>query len=199
MKLYGMCCQKPVKDNIVENYDTGEYKIETVDSRELYEKYVNKYTSVLLYQTGILITSYGMRNLFELGKCAGTWLYSDTDSCYGQDWDMQKVEVYNNKCKQKLNANGYGAVIRDNKEYWLGVAEFDGFYPEMIYVGSKRYACRKENGDIKITVAGVPKIGAKCLNNDLNNFKEGFIFSGDITNKKTYTHIIVDKIYIDEG
>lgn len=196
--LYGMCCQRPVRPTIKEDYKNGEYFIDEEASEEDYNKYVERYSSVLNYQIGVWVTAYAMQNLFKLGKCAGTWLYSDTDSCYGYDWNEAKIKRYNEDCKIKLLANNYGAVNHNGREYWLGIAELDGIYNEFVCVGAKRYAVRKEDGSIKITVAGVPKSGVKCLDNDLNNFRKGMIFSGTVTGKKTHKHIIVDDIYIDE-
>ena len=65
-------------------------------------------------------------------------------------------------------------------------------------MGAKRYAGRnKEDGEIHITVAGVPKKpGAKCLRNSLKRFEPGFVFKGSITGKKTHTYITED-CYID--
>lgn len=196
--LYGMCCQKPVRDLIVEDYETGEYTISDQADEEEYNKFVHRYTSILPYQIGIWCTAYAMRNLFTLGRCAGYWLYSDTDSCYGQEWDTAAVEAYNESCKKKLIKNGYGPVMHNGRAYWPGIAEFDGHYKEFKFLGAKRYAVRKDDGSLKITVAGVPKsTGAKCISS-LDDFAEGFIFSGEITGKKTHKHIIVDDIYIDE-
>lgn len=193
-----MCCQKPVRDLIVEDYETGEYTISDQADEEEYNKFVHRYTSILSYQVGIWTTSASMRNLFTLGRCAGYWLYSDTDSCYGQDWDIAAVEAYNESCKEKLRKNGYGPIMHNDREYWPGIAEFDGHYKEFKFLGAKRYAVRKDDGSLKITVAGVPKsTGAKCISS-LDDFCEGFIFSGEITGKKTHKHIIVDEIYIDE-
>ena len=54
------------------------------------------------------------------------------------------------------------------------------------------------DNSIKITVAGVPKkTGSACLSS-LEDFKPGFIFSGEKTNKKTHTFLYNDKIYIDK-
>ena len=103
-----------------------------------------------------------------------------------------------------LQDNGYGAVIRNGKEYWLGVAETEGDndkYSEFKVMGAKRYCgrCVADN-DIHITVAGVPKkTGAKCLNNDINNFTNGFIFSGAKTGKLLHKYFYVDDIYIDDN
>ena len=200
--LYGMLCQKPCKEMIDEDYQTGEFHVNKETSmKDLYEKYKKKYTSILNYQWGCWVTSYAMYNLHQLGKCIapdGVWLYSDTDSCYTTKWDMNKVEAYNNKCKQKLKDNGYGAVVIGDKEFWLGCACKDGEYSEFRTVGSKRYAVRDaESGKLKITVAGVPKKGAACLSDDIDNFHKGFIFDGATTGKLQHTYFYESDIWID--
>lgn len=197
--LYGMCVQKCVKLIIEELYQSGEYKIaDEQDERELYEKYVNNRRSVLPYQWGVWCTSYSFANLHEIGSYAGTWLYSDTDSCYGLDWNSEGIKAYNERCKKRLLDRGYGAVHFNNRDYWLGICEVDGEYTEFVSVGAKRYAVRKLNGDLKITVAGVPKKGFQCLKNDLHNFRAGFIFDGETTGKKQHTYFHENDITIDE-
>ena len=201
--LYGMMVQKPVKPLIEEDYQTGDYAPKELDNEEAYEKYVKKYTSILPYQWGVWVTSYAFRNLHTLGKCVAPgeiWLYSDTDSCYSTGWDMEKVAAYNRQCKEKLEANGYGCVKIGEREFWLGVAERDGVYSEFRSCGAKRYCVRdKETGKLKITVAGVPKKGAKCLDDEINNFHRGFIFDGETTGKLQHTYYYEPEIWIDEN
>ena len=49
-------------------------------------------------------------------------------------------------------------------------------------------------------MAGVPKkTGAKCLNDDIHNFKQGFCFSGSITGKLTHSYIYHEDIFIDNN
>lgn len=195
--LYGMMVQKPCKEDITENYLTGEYEVGSGNYEELYEKYLKNKNSILNYAWGVWVTSYAFYNLFQLGKCCELWLYSDTDSCYGKGWDMEKVKAYNESCKEKLKNNGYGAVIRDGKEYWLGVAEVE-HHDQFKTMGAKRY-CLRDGEDLKITVAGVPKKkGALCLNNDIENFQDGFIFSGTKTGKQTHTYFFTEDIHTDE-
>ena len=190
-----------------QDYLHNDYKEEDLKYIEdKYEKYLKNRNSILNYNWGVWCTSYAFRNLFELGSCAGLWLYSDTDSCYGQDWDMELVEIYNEKCKDLLRRNNYGAVIRDGKEYWLGVVDEED-HKEFKTMGAKRYCVldsvfNKDTGQyedkIKITVAGVPKKnGAKCLS-DLDDFSEGFIFDGTITGKLTHTYFFNNDIKSDE-
>lgn len=194
--LYGMMVQKPCREEITEDYATGEYTVDSGNYEELYEKYLKNRSSILSYAWGVWVTSYAFSNLFKLGRCCDMWLYSDTDSCYGKDWDMQKVEEYNEGCKQKLLSNGYEAVMRDGKQYWLGVVDIEK-HDQFKTMGAKRY-CVRDGDQLKITVAGVPKKkGALCLDNDIENFTEGLIFSGTVTGKQTHTYFFSEGIHID--
>ena len=207
--LYGMLVQKSIREQIIEDYKTGEYKIDdNYNEKDEYEKYLNKKTALLPYQWGVWVTAYAFKHLFELGKCCEHWIYSDTDSCYGINWNKKKLDAYNKKCKEQLIANGYGAVEYDGQEFWLGVAEFDGEYSEFITLGAKRYCCRyapvkgnkeKNWNKLKITVAGVPKVGVDCLNDDIHNFKRGFVFDGDTTKKLMHSYIFNDDIQYVNG
>lgn len=201
--LYGMSVQKSIRPDIIENYLTGEFDIvESEHEQQDYDEYVEKITSILPYQWGVWVTSIAFYNVHQLAKCCRLPLYMDTDSTYGIDWDMDKVNAYNQGCKDRLTANGYGPVMRDGREYWLGVAESEGdkdTYTEFKYEGAKRYCGRcKKDGKLHTTVAGVPKIGAECLDDDINNFSPGFVFDGTKTGKKTHVYFNVPEIYIDE-
>lgn len=196
--LYGMCVQRPVKLVIEENYLTGDYRIaDEQNEPEIYQQYVDSPRSVLPYQWGVWVTSYAFANLFTIGSYAGIWIYSDTDSCYGMEWDKDGLAAYNESCKARLRERGYGAVEHNGREYWLGICELDGQYKEFISVGAKRYAVRMLNDILKITVAGVPKSGVLCLKNDIRNFRKGLIFDGETTGKMQHTYFYEDDIYTD--
>lgn len=196
--IYGCSCMK-VKEQINEDYATGDYYIVPEDIEDIYGKYINKRTSILNYTWGVWCTEYATINLHKLGACIdGEWLYSDTDSCYAFGWNEEKLEAYNQECKELLKKNGYGPVLFNDREYWLGIAEFDGEYSAMRICGAKRYCCVKPDGKLKLTVAGVPKTGVKCLDS-IEDFTDGFIFSGKITGKLTHTYYYADQgIYIDD-
>ena len=228
--VYGLTVQRSIREEFIEVTEPGEYKINAEgdtayfesgeyrqdfdkDMRKEYEKYLKNPNSVLNYQIGSYCTAYAFRNLFRLGACVNSyydrsgrlafpphWYYSDTDSCYSDDWNDEKIEAYNKECKALLKANGYGPVIVNDKEYWLGIAERDSCYSSYVVLGSKRYAGRDASDQkLHITVAGVPKQGAACLNDDLTNFRKDFIFDGRITGKKAHFYIFSkDGIYMDE-
>lgn len=219
--LYGLCVQKSIKPQIKELLsDTeingilkheGDYVTDdSIDEETIYQKYLDNKGNILLFSWGVWCTSYAMYNLFDLGKCVkddhqskiSRWIYSDTDSCYSDYWDYEKIERYNQKCKEELKANNYGPVVVGNREYWLGIAEHEegeDDYSEFKIEGAKRYCGRKcSDNEIHITVAGVPKKkGALCLEDDINKFTQDFIFSGTITGKLTHTYFYVPEIYTD--
>ena len=199
--IYGMTVQRVCRDEIIENYLTGEFSINEKVSEQEYIDTVNRKTSFLPYSIGVYVTAYAQRNLFRLGSCCETWLYSDTDSIYGYGWDKKKLNDYNSFCKKILTARGYKGIEHNGKEYWLGVAEKDGDYSEFVTLGAKRYCCRDvEKGKLKITVAGVPKkAGAECLEDDIKHFRRGFVFPGDRTGKLTHIYQYVDDIGIDDN
>lgn len=205
---YGCCVQKAIQENIVEDYDSGVYEIKNIDPKtgqelskeQLYDKYLNNHNKVLPYQWGVYVTAYAFYNLFTLGSYAKTWIYSDTDSCYGMGWNLKKVKQYNDNCRQKMIDRGYKPIEWKGKEYCLGVATLDGEYTQFRTVGAKRYCGRsKEDGKLHSTVAGVPKRGAACLDDNIDNFTKGFIFPGSKTGKQTHTYFYVDESYEDEN
>ena len=214
--LFGMCVQHPVSVNIEEDYKTGEYNPDMQfweHFEENYNKHVKNKNSFLPYQWGVWVTAYAQYNLFQLGKCVdydngGIWLYSDTDSCYATKFNEEKIKAYNENCKKLLKDHGYDPVIVKGKEYNLGVGEFDGEYMQFKTLHSKCYCDRPlvargdgfiMGSDLQITVAGVPKKGAECLKNNIENFRAFFTFYGKTTKKLQHTHITVDKIYTDKN
>ena len=124
---------------------------------------------------------------------AKEWIYTDTDSVYSIGWNEEAVKAYNDNCLKQLQANGYGAVEYEGKSYILGQAVLDGEYTEFRILGAKRYCGRsKADGKLHITVAGVPKKGAECLKDNINNFTKGFCFSGKETGKLQHTYLYGD-------
>ena len=197
---YGMCVQKAIQDDIEEMYETNEYHTESKYTEENYEKYRDSRSRFLPFQWGVWVTEYAMQNLHILGSFCDNWLYSDTDSVFGSGWDDEKIREYNEDCLRKLKDNGYGSVEVAGKVFTLGVAELDKTCEEFRTLGAKRYAYRSaEDHELHITVAGVPKKGAICLHDDIENFQKGFLFDGVTTGKKQHTYIYVEEPYIDEN
>lgn len=205
--LYGMSVTKAVKPSITEIYEddpekeaySGDYFVDDKNLQKEFDKYNKNRNNILPYVFGIYTTSYAMLHLFELSDCIDDinhhWIYSDTDSIYSDNWNEDRVAAYNRHVIDELIKAGFGPVTVGTKTYNLGIAEDDGEYDEFITQGAKRYAV-KVGKKIKITVAGVPKIGS-CALRSLEDFREGFIFYGQGTGKMTHTYIYHD-IFEDE-
>lgn len=204
--IYGMTVQHLMQNDINENPETGEYVTVYHDTEEDFNKAVKKRGTFLFYAYGCWVTSYAMKNVILLSHCVNaasrdnSALYIDTDSCYSDDWNMQAIEQYNRLCRAKLKSAGYDPIVVNGREYAPGIAELDGEYIEFRAMGSKKYCCRKKDGSLKITVAGVPKkTGVLCLDNDIENFKRGFIFDGETTGKLTHIYQYAEGIYTNEA
>lgn len=221
---FGMCAQRPVKEQIREAYEDitiGEgfnkqefkcgdfYVDEDFNPETEYEKFLNNRNSFLPYPVGVWCTAYAQANLFKLGKCVPeteTWLYSDTDSVYATAFDEEKIASYNKSCIDKLEARGFKGIMYKDKLYYPGVAEDDGSYMHFKTLHSKCY-CKRHfvakgdnfimGDDLQITVAGVPKKGAISLKNNIDNFKTYALFPGTDSGKLQHSHIFVDHIYVD--
>lgn len=205
--LYGLCAQHSIKEDLKEDYLSGEFEMSKKDYEAKYERYSNNWRSILNYQIGIWCTSYAQRNLFDLCmNCINdpyeNWIYSDTDSGYSTSWNEEKIKAYNEERIRLLKANGYDGVVHEGRTYYLGIVESEGdkdLYTEFVTMGAKRYCgrCRKDN-ELHITVAGVPKRASVSLKDDIYSFKKGFIFDGITSGKKTHAYNYVDDIYIDK-
>lgn len=129
-----------------------------------------------------------------------------------EGYDESVITDYNKEVIQKikkvcldlsLNEDDFSPTDIYGEKHTLGLWDFDGFYEEFKTLGAKKYAyitkmniekARKKGiyniirtrGDtaicLGITVSGVPKTGAKALNN-LQEFKENLVFPYKYTNK----------------
>ena len=200
--IYGMTVTNEIRDEV--EIHNGEWIEIPLSNSDILDK-LNKQEKdgFLSFSTGVWVTAYARRNLEKnIMKLDEYVVYCDTDSikvCEG--YDKQVIEDYNKQVLEKLKAASKYLGIplerfspKDVKgvERPLGVFDSDGHYEEFITQGAKKYAVKvkeknKETGEIeehiKITVSGVPKSGAKCLNGDLNNFRDDLVFDHKYTNK----------------
>ena len=178
--LYGMCVQKIIREDILEDFESGEWKLDRVKddpekAQAALDAFYKNRKKYLPFQWGVWVTAYAQEELFKLGSLCGTWIYSDTDSVKGLDWDLEGLQKYNDNIRRMAASRGYGSLQYNGKEYTIGVAEYDGTYEEFVTLGSKRY-CYREDGELHITVAGVPKIGVAELQDDIRRFRKNMVF-----------------------
>ena len=66
-------------------------------------------------------------------------------------------------------------------------------------LGAKKYVYRLNDG-LHLTLSGVSKSAVKYLNDDINNFKDGFVFGYEQSGKLTHYYMddMVDVVYTDK-
>ena len=207
--LYGMSVTNTIRDNVIYDDETGIWSEEELSNDDIKQKLESeKKKAFLSFAYGVWVTAYArdnlLRRVIELDEYV---VYCDTDSIKLIDgYDKSVFDKYNesviNKIKfvsnmLKIEFSKYSPKDIKGNEHILGVFESETesynkyTYNEFITQGAKKYAYKtgiknKDTGEIeekiKITVAGVPKSGAKALKS-LSEFKDNFIFNFKDTNK----------------
>lgn len=170
--IYGMMCQDPLQD--INEYIDNEWTFEKVDLYEGIEKYNNSKTRTTFYPWGVWCCAYARRNLWLSGiiPLGNDYIYSDTDSVkyLNPEKHTKLFSDYNKEITKKLFATckwyhidpikTHPSTI-DGKEKPLGVWDHDGDYNQFKTLGAKRYLVETTDGEIKPTIAGLPKKKAK--------------------------------------
>ena len=194
---YGMTAQDPVKQSV--KFREGEYVLDIQDIGKLLKASNKK--AFLSYAWGVWVTAWARYRLQEVIDIAGhNFIYCDTDSVkYIGDID---IEQYN---RQRIHDSRINkAYARDQKGiiHYMGVFENEienekKAYDRFKTMGAKKYVYEL-NGDLHITIAGVPKKdGAKELG-CIENFEEGFIFK-DAGGTESIFNDDIDMIIESEG
>lgn len=199
--IYGMAVTKNISDSVI--FKNKIWQEIPLNNDEIIEKLnKEKDKAFLSFAYGVWVTAYARSNLISnIIKCDKYMVYADTDSMkLKKGYNIDVINNYNESVKERiktvskiLDIPEYKFSPKDHKgnKHMLGLFESDGHYLEFITQGAKKYAVRKLKKDketnilhevIEITVAGVPKNGAKALYN-LDIFRDDFVFDYKNTNK----------------
>lgn len=197
--LYGMSVTNTIRDDVIYNDKTGEWYEEELTNDDIVDKLESeKKQAFLSFSYGVWCTAWArdnlLRRVIELDDYV---LYCDTDSIkLRPGYDKNVFIEYNKKVEEKIRYvskllkipfEKYCPEDVFGKKHLLGVFESEGTYDKFITQGAKKYAIEKDN-KIQITVAGVPKTGAKALKR-LEDFKDNFIFSFEDTGKNLLIYV----------
>lgn len=202
--LYGMTVTNTIRADVnFVNFDEWVEKPLT-DSEIMTKLFKDKKRGFLNFAWGVWCTAYARDNLLRrVLALDDKVVYCDTDSCkVCQGYDKSVFDNYNKSvvakikqvCKERnIDFDRYApADIKGNK-HLLGVFECETgkgrsvTYDQFITQGAKKYAYTVD-GEIHVTVSGVPKSGgAKCLKS-LDEFRDDLVFDFEHTNKLTLAY-----------
>ena len=164
--VYGMMVTNIVMPvvNYFDEWDTDD----KIDVEKEIDRYNTQKQRFLFYPWGVYVTSYARYNLLStVYKMGMDYIYSDTDSIKGRNWNCHEniFESYNLDIKYKMlkMCRRYGLDEKllhpadiNGKEHWLGIWDYEGQYDKFKTLGAKRYLTEK-NGKLSSTVAGCNK------------------------------------------
>ena len=197
--LYGMSVTNMIRDKVNFDDETKMWEEEELTNDEIIEKLLSeKKKAFLSFAYGVWVTAYARNNLLRnVIKLDEYVIYCDTDSMkLKQGYDKSVIDNYNKFVENKINRvskllnidiERYAPEDSKGKKHMLGLFECETkenhtyTYDRFITQGAKKYAYELD-GKISITVAGVPKQGAKALKR-LEDFKDDFVFRHEDTGK----------------
>ena len=198
--LYGMTVTNMIRDEV--NFDniTGWSESELTDSLIFDKLLEEKEKAFLSFSWGVWVTAYARDNLLRrMIQLDPYVVYSDTDSlkCV-QGYDRKVFDEYNQSVIKKIQKvsstldipfENYAPEDSKGVKHLLGIFECETgvgrkyTYDRFITQGAKKY-CVEIDGQIEITVSGVPKSGNKCLKR-IEDFRDDLVFDYKYTNKQT--------------
>ena len=147
--VYGMSVTDIVHEEQVYSSDT--WTTEDPNVADQIKHYNNSYNRFLYYPWGVFVTAY-----------------SDTDSIKAINYKkhLPYIKQYNHDIVKKLEKclDHYGIDKKelspldiDGNKHTLGVWDFEEVYKRFKTLGAKRYIIENQDGELKITIAGLPK------------------------------------------
>lgn len=190
--LYGMSVTNNIKDEVEFENEIGWNERELTNDEILKALEDEKKKSFLSFAYGVWVTAHARNNLLEnVLKLDEYVIYCDTDSLkLKEGFDIKVINNYNKNVEKRIDEtctileidkNMFSPEDSKGHTHTMGLFEEDEFYDKFITQGAKKYAV-EQNGKIKITVAGVPKSGAKALKS-LDEFRDDFVFDYEFTGK----------------
>lgn len=213
--MFGMCVTALIQSDV--DFDNGEWNIKSLTEEDVLKKLIKlsdyhdrEKHYFLSYSWGCWVTAYARRNLWKcIEHCDHDVLYCDTDSIFVRG--KQDFSWYNDEITEKLRR---ACEIREldfektrpytpkGKQKPLGVFDKEDDCSQFKTLGAKRYVERRvSDNKLHLTVSGINKGAVDLLNDDINNFADGFDFNkdADCVTKKLLTYLddIPDCIYPD--
>ena len=191
--MYGMAVTGVVQPDV--EFNGSDWKINALTEqvvndhlKKLRDKTPREKRYFLSYSWGCWVTAFARRNLWKcLLSCDQECLYCDTDSIFvvgKHDFTWYNDEV-TEKMRKACESQGLDFEMTrpktpKGKQKPLGIFAPEDPCSEFVSLGAKRYVERRINdGQLHLTVSGINKGAVALLNNDIENFVDGFNFDKD--------------------
>ena len=157
------------------------------DPEEVLQRYQKSISYFLPYAVGCMVAALGRVYLQKMIDAAGdAFCYCDTDSIFAKRSSEleEKMIKLNDEITAYQRECGLQLIYNDIKgrPHELGSIGREPNIEKFCTYGAKKY-CTVENGELTLTVAGVPKKAGGRLLGSIENFKLGFNFKGSETGK----------------
>lgn len=203
--LFGMMVTAIIQSDVTFKNDMWDMKVLTstqINDRlnDLQNLSLREDRYFLSYSWGIYVTAYCRHNLFDcILKYDDMVLYADTDSIFmlGQgdfsDYNTKILEKVKKSCIdndldiEKTKPKDTHGIMHE-----IGIFDKEDDCSEFITLGAKRYCYRDvKDSKLHLTISGINKDAVALLNNDISNFKDGFVFDkdADCVHKMLLTYI----------
>ena len=205
--VYGMSATNIVRQEISMDsngiWSEEELTIETL--KEKLYRYYGNFNSFMSYQLGCWTTSLARWQLWYVVKYVigyENYLYCDTDSCfYISTPEIEaRLNAYVSDCQRRSEAKGAFIEVDGIRKIYDRFDDEDEDITEFCFLHAKAYCYKTSDGELHITVAGVPKetngiTRAEELGS-IENFKSGFVFKINGGTRAIYTearpHTIIE-------
>ena len=201
--IYGVAAQKLCTDSISFDLDpddnTAKWESHDVGEMDFYEeiKSLKPEKIFLAYQHAPWVTAWSRFRLFRaILKFDFDIFYCDTDSCKGTfDDDALKWFADENAWVAEMQHNvattlGFDPELynpknpnKPNKDLRLGIWDREDDCIEFCTYGAKRYVYRTEDGEMHVTIAGLPKKAGIDKIHSLNDFYVGMVWNAEESGK----------------
>ena len=215
--LFGMMVTALIQSDVVFDTRSGEWAIKALTEEDVIKRLARlsdfhdrERRYFLSYSWGCWVTAYARRNLWKcIESCDRDMIYCDTDSIFVRgehDFKWYNKEV-TEKIRRSCEANDIDfAMTRPLTPKGvakpLGIFEEEDPCSQFKTLGAKRYVERRTGDNaLHLTVSGINKEAVAMLQDDIDNFADGFNFDKDseYTRKKLSTYLtdMPDVIYPD--
>ena len=191
--LFGMAVTAIVQPNV--EFNGIDWNIKPL-TEDYVNEHLNKLRSTrprerryfLSYSWGCWVTAYARRNLWKcIISCDSDVIYCDTDSIFvlgHKDFSWYNKEVNEKMMKaceiQELDFEKTRPKTPKGIEKPLGIFAAEDECCEFITLGAKRYVERRtKDNKLHLTVSGINKGAVELLEDDIENFVDGFNFDKD--------------------